>query len=106
IRGEQLLRTPFECVALVTVLLTIGIANHVPNWIDLLTRLIAIVDTDHDLREIKATFEKTSAAEGVSLYGSLFSIGASGISSVKRLEEVINSLDGLEESKRCLLLAE
>jgi hypothetical protein len=100
------LRTAFECVALVTVLITVGIADHVPNWIDLLVRLIAIVEATPDLRELKANFEKASGAEGVSFYGSLFSIGASGISSVKRLEEVIDALDGIDATKRSVLLRE
>jgi hypothetical protein len=51
-------------------------------------------------------FEKASRSDDVSFYGSLFSIGASGISSIRRLEEVMDAVDGLDARKRCPLLRE
>jgi hypothetical protein len=40
-------------IRLVTILHTIDIANHVPNWINLLVLLITIVDAAADFRELK-----------------------------------------------------
>jgi hypothetical protein len=59
-------------IRLITILHTIDIANHVPNWINLLVRLITIVDAAADFRELKDNFEKASRSDDVSFYGSLF----------------------------------
>jgi hypothetical protein len=64
------------------------------------------VNATADFRKLKDNFEKASRSDDVSFYGSLFSIGASGISSVRRLEEVMDAVDGLDARKRCPLLRE
>jgi hypothetical protein len=100
------LRAGSECLALSTVLLTPGIAEHLLNWVDLFVRLMAVMDTTPDVQELKSNFERASSADGPSFYGSMFAIGAHGVASVRRLEEIIDSLDAIDATKRSLLLQE
>jgi hypothetical protein len=99
------LRKAFESVALATVLCTISIADHVPNWISLLRRFRTLVEADQELRRFKANVEKVGEG-GATFFGMLFAIGALGISSVKRLEEVIDALDALDAGERKFWLRE
>jgi hypothetical protein len=100
------LRTGFECLALSTVLLNTGIGDHLLNWVDLFVRLMAAIDATAELQELKSNFERASGAHGLSFYGSMFAIGAHGVASVARLEEIIDSLDAIDAMKRFLLLRE
>ena len=98
------LRTVFESLALGTVLATRGIANHVHNWVDLILRFIEVVKSDRNLLELKSNFEGTATRTGANTYSLLFSIGAAGISSVQRLEEILAALDALTPEQRSVLL--
>lgn len=105
--AEADLETDSEMQAAATVLdlgailVTMGIANHLPNWIDLLLRLMEVLDAQP---ELKSGFEATSAEDRGNTYSMLFSIGIAGLSSVNRLEEIFNALDTITPDKRSILL--
>ena len=98
------LRIAFECLALGSVLATLGIADHVPNWIDLLLRFREIVESGSTPLDLKSGFYVAGEGERANKYAMLFSIGAAGISSVKRLEEIFAALDALTPEQRIMLL--
>jgi hypothetical protein len=100
------LRAGSECLALSTVLLTVGIADHLRNWVDLFIRLMAVVDTTPDAQKLKSNFERASGTDGPTFYGSMFAIGVHGVASVARLEEIVDSLDAIDATRRSLLLQE
>ena len=104
--SDARLRTLFEFLALNTVLITRGIADHIPIWIDLLRRSRSLVDADLELQRLKANVEQASGEGGGSFYGMLFAIGVTGVSSVARLEEIINALDELDADERALWLCQ
>ena len=98
--SDELLFPNFEVLALSKVLTVLGIADHLPDWIDLFIRFITIVEADKELGDWKGNFERASRTEGISLYGFLFSLGATGISSVRRLEEIMEALDHVGMKKK------
>lgn len=102
---EGELRRASETLVLPTVLNTMGIANYLDNWVDLLQRFKTIVESDNFLQGLKANVEKIPDAAEANFYGSLFGIGSANISSVERLEHVINELDKLDKSERALWLS-
>ena len=96
----------FEKLALSSVLSIPSIADHLVTWISLLRRFRAIVETDPDMQKLKVNVEKASDGEDHNFYGTLFQIGAYGISSVARLGDVIDELDALDAEERALWLCE
>jgi len=84
-----------------TVLGTMGIANHLPNWIDLLLHLMDVLDAHP---ELKSGFEAASPEDRANSYSMLFAIGIAGLSSVNRLGEIFTALDGIASDKRAVLL--
>ncbi len=101
--GEQ--RNAFEGIALFVVLGTMGIANYLDDWILLLHRFKALVESDNSLHDLKGNVENQVNDAGTNLFGILFSIGSAGLASVEQLEHIINELDKLDESERKLYLA-
>jgi hypothetical protein len=98
------LRAVFECLVLGTVLGTLSIADYVQNWINLLLRFIDIVKSGNLPLDLKRRFEGAPRERKANYYSLLFSIGAAGISSVQRLEEVFVALDAMTQERRSLLL--
>jgi len=98
------LRGTFEVLALCSVLSTMGISNYLDDWLDMLRRLKALVETDTVFQSMKANLEEPSGDGNVSFYGMLFNIGATGMSSVERLEHVIDGLNALDAEERALWL--
>ncbi len=92
-----------EAVVL-TVLNTIGIANYLDDWVDLLHRFKDIVGSGKFLGGLRGSVEGQVDTTEANLFSVMFSIGSAGITSVVRLEHVINELDKLDESERALLL--
>ena len=101
-KGEP--RRAVEETAVVTVLVTMGVANYLDNWVALLLRLKTIVEANDFLRGLVANVEGAVNAPGSNFLGMLFSLGSIGLASVQRLEHVINELDKLDASERALLL--
>ena len=98
------LREHFEVVVLSTVLVNMGSANYLPQWLNLLRRFRTLVESEEDLRRLKTNFESMPGSDGLGLYGMMFAIGATHISSVERFEQIIVDLDGLEPDERAMWL--
>jgi hypothetical protein len=98
------MREVFESIALASILNTIGIASSVLNWVELLQRLRANVETSPVLQDFKKATEKASEEVGRTFYGMVFSIGIGHLQSVKRLEEILIDLDRLSDADRTLWL--
>ena len=101
-KGEP--RRVVEETAVGTVLVTVGVANYLDNWVALLLRLKTIVEANDFLRGLVANVEGAVNAPGSNFLGMLFSLGSIDLASVQRLEHVINELDKLDASERALLL--
>ena len=97
---EDELRRLLEGAAMVTLLSTMGIANYLDDWVAVLCRFGAMVETEDCFQHLRAENES-----GSNLLGELFAVGSTGLSSVERLEHVIDQLDGLDPAERSLLLA-
>ena len=93
-----------EYMALITVLATMGIANHLDDWVALLIRLETMLETNDFLKGLAADVEGADGAARTKFFGGLFSIGSANITGVNRLEHIIDQLDGLDASRRALLL--
>ena len=102
-KGEP--RRAVEETAVVAVLVTVGVANYLDDWIALLLRLKTMVEANDFLRSLVANVEGAVNVAGSNFLGILFSLGSAGLDSVERLEHVINELDKLDASERALLLA-
>ncbi|MGU7772757.1 hypothetical protein ACV229_21605, partial [Burkholderia sp. MR1-5-21] len=97
------MRHGFRVVSFAVVLGTLGIANYLDNWLDLLGQFQAITEADEFLSSLQVNFEK-KGQQCSSLFGQLFVIGSSGPSTVARLESVINQMDKVEPARRSLYL--
>ena len=102
---EGELRRHCKTLAVTTVLSTMGIANYIDNWVDILLEFKRMVDTSEELKDLIEHMKGGVGADGANVFGSLFSIGSANLSSVDRLECVINELDSVDANTRRLLLA-
>ena len=93
-----------EVPALALVLNTMGIANHLDNWIALLLRLRTLVEANDYVQRLAANVKDGFDAIRSNFLGTLFSIGSAKLASVDRLEHIINELDELDPKVRALLL--
>jgi hypothetical protein len=93
----------FQILSLGTVLGTMGIANHLENWIELLLQFRAIASGNEFYRKLLVNVEATSDMRG-STVGVLFAIGSSNLTSVAKLEHVFEQLNRLEPAQRAMLL--
>ena len=89
-----------EFTALFVILGTIGIANHIENWLTLLTRLRKLLDGDSELKGLVGNLDDTSITSETAFFSGLFSVGSANISRVDRLECIIEQLDELDGSER------
>ena len=94
-------RDSLEVMALLVVLSTVGVANHVDDWLSLLHRLKSMVESNNLLQALTSSVPHDSGSD---LFGVMFSIGSANLASVRRLERIINELDKLDESVRALWL--
>ncbi len=100
--GEE--KRILEVPALALVLSTMGVANHLDNWIALVLRLKTLAASNDLLQGLPANAEDSAEAIRSNLLGTLFSIGSANLASVDRLEHIINELDELDPKVRALLL--
>ena len=98
------LKDNFEAFAVLKVIITLGIANQVDDWVRLLTRSIRIVEQNEIVRGIVAGFEGVTAEDNSIFFGQMFCVGSSNLTSVERLENIIEQLDGIDNHSRTLLL--
>ena len=89
-----------EAMTLGTVLVTMGIANHLENWVALLHRLKTRVETGEILQSIMDEVGGAVDEGGANFFAQLFSIGSARLASVQQLEHIINELDKLDASER------
>ncbi len=94
----------YESVALSTVLVTMGIANYTDEWLELLRRYRNLIETNSHLQSLKVNVENDPRNKDTSFYSILFGIGAANISSVKRLEHIINGLAAVSADERLIWL--
>ena len=94
-------RNPLESKAALTVLTTVGIANHVVDWIERILRFKNIATKNRALRKQLSTAERDA---GTRLSSALFSIGITGLTSVDRLESIVDALAKLKPRERTAIL--
>ena len=93
-----------EETALAYVLSTMGIANYLENWVTLLLRFKTLVESNKFLQDLAANVEGAVDRADAGIFSVLFSVGSANISSVDRLEYVVNQLDELDTVERSLFL--
>lgn len=98
------LRNTCEMTVLSIVLNTIGIANYLDNWVGILYRFKGIVESDDLMQNLRTNVENSKEMAGANFFSFLFAVGSTGISSVERLEYVINDLDKIDDSERAIWL--
>lgn len=96
-------RDMFQMVSLGKILGTMGIANYLDNWVELLFRFHAIANSNELSRKLLANLA-TKPGMGGNIVGLLFAIGGSNLTSVAKLEQVFAQLDNLEPEQRAMLL--
>jgi hypothetical protein len=89
-----------EATALISVLATMGVADYLDDWVSLLQRFKRLVESDAFMSELRASFEKATKETGAGMFPVLFRIGSTKLTSVARLEHVIEELAKLEPSER------
>ena len=93
-----------EVFAVLKLIATLGIAKHVDNWVSLLTRSIRIVEKNEFVRGKVAELEGVTAGDNSKLFGLMFCVGSSNLTSVEQLENIIEQLDVIDNRSRDLLL--
>lgn len=96
-------RDMFQIMSLGTVLGTVGIANHLDNWVELLLRFHAISSGNEFSIKLLSDLE-AQPGMGSGTAGILFAIGSSNLTTVAKLEHVFDQLDRLEPEQRQMLL--
>ena len=91
----------FEYTALIGILNTAGIANHIDNWIGLLVGFDDMVKSNDMLKDLA---EGIAGVNGVDILAGLFSVGIGTLRGVDRLEYIIDQLDEIQPDRRALLL--
>lgn len=94
-----------EYTALTTVLSTMGIANHLDNWVGLLLRFENRVQTSEYLQSLVVKVERANGADSATFFSGLFSIGSANLVGVDRLERIIDQLDNIDSTRRASLLS-
>ena len=101
--GEQ--KRGIESTALILVLNTAGIANHLDDWVSRLLRLQHLVEADEFLQDLVASFECNSDDSSITFFSGMFSIGTANLNELDRLEHIIDELDEVDAPLRKLFLA-
>ena len=100
--GEH--RQVMEFTALFTVLTTMGIANHLTDWLVLLLRFETIIRSSTQLSRLITTFENKGNLFDGRLIGMLFHIGINKIRTAAQLEVIFDQLDKIDADTRADLL--
>jgi hypothetical protein len=96
---DDQLKALCEVIALGTILSTRGVSGYIDDWVSILRRFRQLFQGGMPSELVRISHE-TEARMGASLLGVLFSVGMMRLSSVKRLEYVIDKLSELEPSER------
>ena len=93
-----------EALAVLNVIATLGIANYIDNWVSILIRSIPLVEQNEVVRGICVETEGSYAEDNSKFFGQIFCIGSANLTSVERLENIIDQLDLIDVHRRNLLL--
>lgn len=93
------MRGALQALVYGTVLGTIGIANHLNGWLRRLEEFHHLTDATELLQSYKEGYEKKHE-KYPDMFGTLFAIGAQGLTTVARLESLIEQLDALTLERR------
>lgn len=89
-----------DTTATFTVLCANGIANHIDNWFKLLRRSKTLIENYGDLLDNLTEGIDDNFDREVSIYCVLFSLGISAVTTVARLERIIDELSTIEPAER------
>ena len=98
-------RSAAECIAITTVLATMGIANHLDNWLELLLKFSSMLREGEMLRALLLSGKDTFDRDESDVSSELFSIGSSRIETVEQLEYIIDKMDRLTPRDRSMLFS-
>ena len=87
-----------EELALFTVLNTMGVANHVDDWVSLLLDLKHRLEIDGGASE--GPLKSALKSPNMDIMSVFFDVGSTGIETVDRLEYIITQLDGISTGVR------
>lgn len=93
------MRGSFLALVYGTVLGTMSIANHLNSWLERLEEFHRLTDATELIQSIKERYER-GHEKHPDTFGTLFAIGAQGLSTVARLESLIDQLDALTPERR------
>ena len=101
---EGELRTALEIMVLSTVLATMNVGDYFDDWLAWLQRWRHVTALPGLALELRAGFDEGAQAAGTNPYAMFFHIGTARITSVARLEKIINNLAALDAAGRDMLL--
>lgn len=99
------LQTVSEVMVLSSVLSTMNIADYLYDWVGWLQRFKAVMRSESLREDIRSGLTRAASDSGFSPFAILFNIGAGRLSSVGRLESIINALAKLASEDRNVWLA-
>ncbi|MCE4224620.1 hypothetical protein HCU64_12715 [Methylobacterium sp. C25] len=97
---DDFLRIHCELMILGSVLTTPGVADFLDDWVGWLQRWKDVLASPVLDAELRSTFERVAADKKYDSYAMVFSMGSSRLTSVGRLEKIIDDLDGLSAAER------
>ena len=99
------MRSATEGMVITTVLVTMGIANYLDNWLDLLFNIRSMLREGEALRALLASGRGAFDNIETDIPSELFCIGTSNIENVARLEYIVDEMDRLNSSDRSILFS-
>ncbi len=95
----------FETMILVKLLISNRTCRAIPDWFDRLVRLDELLRADEKLKDLTEAIEASLAANsGNSVFGMLFMAQAGNLPTIKRLVDLFEQLDALDETVQSRLL--
>lgn len=101
---ESELRTILEIMVLSTVLATMNVADYFDDWLSWLQRWQQVTTLSGPASELRAGFDEGAQAAGTNPYAMFFHMGTARITTVARLEKIIDELAALDAAARSTLL--
>ncbi len=98
------LRHALEVHSLAMILTTRGIANDLENWVDMLMRARRVADTNPMFKQFARDIERATNVKDGEFLRVLFALGTTNITSVARLESVLERLDEVPSGDRAMWL--
>jgi hypothetical protein len=99
------LKTVSEVIVLFTVLSTMNVADYFESWVSWLQRLKDFMESGALDGELQSGLQNAARAGGFDPFSVFFSIGAGRLTSVARLETIIDALGKLKPSDRNVWLS-